>query len=230
MTVLYIPYTMKVLLVEDDASLAHTLIRAAKPRYYLDWASSLNEAETAYHLNTYTCIIADLNLPDGNGMQLCNTLRQKGDTIPFLVLTADPHPLIQSLLEGADDYITKPFHLHELFARLHAVLRRGTHYLPDTVSLGNIEVDRVHRAVSVNNNPIALRRKEYDVLVTLLNHVGKPVSSTTLIETVWDSNEEPYSNCVEVHICRLRRALKAAHGAVTIKTLKNYGYTLTLGS
>ena len=219
---------MKLLLVEDDVSLASALLAITKRHYCIDWTPTLKDAYDAYAINTYEAIIADLGLPDGNGMELCKLVRDKGDAIPFLVLTANPDPLITSLLNGADDYLVKPFHSHELLARIHALLRRSTHYLPDIFHVGNLEIDRVHKIVTIAGNPLTLRRKEYDILTILASHFDNPVHATVMIESVWSSAQELFSNSVEVHIFRLRHTLKLSGSTVTIKTVKNYGYKLTL--
>jgi len=219
---------MKLLLIEDDHAIATSLITSLQSQYQVDWADTIRNAETEYSINHYDCIIADLQLPDGNGMEFCRSLRTAGKHTPLVIITGNQgeNKKIESLLTGADDYLTKPFLFSELHARIHAVLRRGTNYIPDILTFNNVTIDRIHRTFAIGNNLLSLTRKEFDLLLFLAERKNCPVTITALIESLWDSNHEPLSNTIEVHICRLRQKFRAAQSTLSIRTLKNYGYLL----
>jgi DNA-binding response OmpR family regulator len=221
---------MKILLIEDDRTLGSTLVDILEPHYQIDWVTSLKDATTYTSLAPYQGIVADLRLPDGNSMELCQRLRKQNNSVPFLIVTGNPEECStsESLFKGADDYMMKPFKMNEFLARLHAILRRSTHYTPDIVAAGNIEIDRVHHVISIQGKEIALRRKEFDILLLLALHVNKSLTTTRIIEILWGANSEPFSNSVEVHICRLRQTLQKAQAKPTIVTIKNFGYSLHL--
>jgi len=220
---------MKILLIEDDAAIAASLITSLQSVYHLDWADTIKAAQNEIHVNHYNCIVADLQLPDGNCMDFCRQLRAKENHTPFLIITGNQaqSKKIEGLLSGADDYLTKPFLIAELQARIHAILRRGTSYIPDDLTFGKAIIDRINRTLSVEGSIVTLTRKEFDLLLFLAEHIEKPVAMTLLIESLWDSKHEPISNTIEVHICQLRKKFRTFHIQLSIHTLKNYGYLLS---
>jgi len=155
-------------------------------------------------------------------------LRASGSAVPILMLTARDavHDRVHGLDGGADDYLTKPFDLHELLARMRALLRRGPEVRPETVHVADLVIDTRSRRAWRSNRPIKLTAKEYALLDYLARNVDRVVGRAEIAEHVWDETFDPFSNLIEVYIQRLRRKIDEGHSSRLLRTLRCEGYML----
>ncbi len=220
---------MRILVVEDEPEIA-SLLRTALERQdiVVDHVALLGDAEEAARHGVHDAIILDRRLPDGDGLQLVPRLRALGVAIPVIVLTArrDLSDRIQGLDCGADDYLTKPFALEELLARLRTVLRRATGLGAEEVRFGTLSFNLHHRAASVAETPVHLSRRELLVLETLIRRGGRTVSRSALEEAVYGFQEDIQQNAIDPHVSRLRRKLADAGAEVEIRSVRGIGYLL----
>lgn len=221
---------MRILLVEDDINLAETLAEAITDQRYvvdiaLDGESALNYLKS---LN-YDLLVLDVMLPDFNGITLCQKLRSQGHQMPILMITAldTISDKITGLDAGADDYIIKPVDLGELFARIRALLRRGSTLAPPILGWGKLQFDPSTYEVTFRDQLIHLTPKEYSLLELLLRNGRKVLSRSMIIERIWSLEEPPEEDTVKVHIRGLRQKLQRA-GATSdfIETVHGVGYRL----
>lgn len=223
---------MRILLVEDEPATAAMLAKGLREQSYaVDIAETGNNALHKAHVNRYDVIILDVVLPDLNGFQVCESLRSAGLTTPVLMLTAlDSVPdRVHGLDCGADDYLSKPFHLLELFARVRALLRRGPKLLDPVLRVEDLEVDtRAHR-VHRRGRLVDLTAKEYALLECLAREPGKVMGREEISEHVWDEGYDPFSNLIEVYIQRLRRKLDEGSDKALLHTRRGEGYWLGTG-
>lgn len=220
---------MRILVVEDDAPLASILIRTLREESYaVDHATDGQEAEWLAFENPYDLVILDLMLPRKNGMEVLRTIRGGGVKTPVLILTARDakEDLVKGLDGGADDYLTKPFNLEEMLARVRALLRRQTGEPATVLEVGPIRIDTSRKEVIRETRHIHLTAKEYALLEYMARHAGTVLSRTQLSEHVWDMNFEPTSNVVDVYIGYLRNKVDKPFDAPLIKTVRGHGYML----
>ena len=220
---------MRVLLIEDDKQLAQTLHDELRIDYIVDISNKGREGEELANLNSYDLIIVDLMLPDKNGIDICRDIRRNGVRTPILVLTAQNAiaTKVMALDCGADDYVTKPFTLVELKARLRALLRR--HSLgnrTNTLSVGDLTLDIEKRIVKRDNLVIKLRRKELALLEYLMRNEGRVVTRDMILDHVWSDSSESFHNIVDVHIKLLRDRIDNKFEKKLIKTLYGVGYKI----
>ena len=177
----------------------------------------------------YDVVILDLGLPDQDGLQVLKTIRERGDTVPILILTSriQVSERIKGLDAGADDYLTKPFAMGELIARLYALLRRPHNALGSILGAGNLSFDTGAREVLLEGVPIQLSSREIDLLEHLMRRQGRVVSKTLLEDSLYGFSKELSSNAVEVLVCRLRKKLVDASAEVRIHTIHGVGYMLS---
>ena len=221
---------MRVLIVEDESKLAKNISRSLQENagyavdVSLDGADGLFMAES----NPYDAIILDLMLPKLDGLTLLQRLRAKGSRVPVLVLTArdEKDSVIALLNAGADDYLSKPFDLGELIARLKALIRRGKGQPVAVLRVGELEVNTLDRQVAYRGSPVRLTAMEYRVLEYLAHRPGAVISKTELLEHLYDYNWEKFSNVVEVYVSGLRRKLDDGASHQVIQTLRGQGYIL----
>jgi DNA-binding response OmpR family regulator len=223
----------KVLLVEDDRSIAAALAQALQTSYDIDVAANGQLALYKTDHHNYDLILLDLNLPDVSGMIICQQLRDRGHSAPILILSAEASVLTKiSLLDiGANDYLTKPFSLGELKARLRALSRVASQtLLPPTgqLTIGGLVLDRRTRTVSCNGTTVPLRRKEFALLECLMEHAGSVVTRETLTRYVWHGAEALWTNTVDVHIKHLRDKVDRPFGQSFIRTVHGLGYKLEI--
>jgi DNA-binding response OmpR family regulator len=180
--------------------------------------------------NPYDLIILDLMLPRKNGMEVLKTLRDGGVQTPVLILTArdTKEDVVKGLDHGADDYLTKPFNLEELLARVRALLRRQTGEAATIIEAGPIKIDPSRKEVTRDSTHIPLTAKEYALLEYMARHAGTVLSRTQLSEHVWDMNFEPTSNVVDAYIGYLRNKVDKPFDAPLIKTVRGHGYMLDI--
>lgn len=222
---------MRILVVEDDAPLASILLRTLREESYaVDHAPDGQEAEWLAFENPYDLIILDLMLPRKNGMEVLKTLRDGGLTTPVLILTARDakEDVVKGLDQGADDYLTKPFNLDELLARVRALLRRPSGEPASMIEAGPLRIDPSRKEVTRDGQVLQLTAKEYALLEYLARHAGTVLSRTQLSEHVWDMNFEPTSNVVDVYIGYLRNKVDRPFEHALIKTVRGHGYMLDL--
>ncbi|MFC0242859.1 response regulator [Rhodopseudomonas telluris] len=221
---------MRVLLVEDEPEMASALAAALKTHeMVVDRVATLGLASEALMTTSYSAILLDRQLPDGDGLSLIPKLRAKGLLTPIIVLTArgETAERIAGLDSGADDYLGKPFAVAELLARLRAVLRRPSDLSEETLTLGRLCYDGAHRQASVAGVSLNLPRRELLVLETLLRRAGRTVPRATLDEAVYGFDDEIQSNALDAHISRLRRKLIDAGAGVEIHTVRGIGYLIS---
>jgi DNA-binding response OmpR family regulator len=228
----------RVLVVEDDRAIADLVALYLRHDGHdvnlvadgLDALSAVETAPTAYDL-----VILDLMLPGLDGRGVCRRLRDISP-VPIIMLTAldDDRDKIEGLELGADDYLTKPFNPKELVARVHAVLRRSSRQpnaerrTPSAIiPIGNAHLDLDTRRLTLNDQDIPLRTKEFDLLATLAARPGIAFTREQLLDRVWDPDVAGDTRTVDVHISRLREKLAAAHITATIDTIRSIGYRLS---
>lgn len=224
---------MRILLVEDDVALASILLRTLREESYaVDHAADGQEAEWLAFENPYDVIILDLMLPRKNGLEVLKTLREGTIKVPVLILTAkdSKEDIVKGLDLGADDYLTKPYNLEELLARVRALLRRQAGEGSSLIELANLRIDTARKEVSREGVPINLTAKEYALLEYMARHAGTVLNRTQLSEHVWDMNFEPSSNVVDVYVGYLRAKIDRPFAAPMIRTVRGHGYMLDLPS
>lgn len=222
---------MKILLIEDDADLREIITASLRrERYVVEAAPDLRTARAKAKVYEYDCLLLDLMLPDGNGLDLLAELKEHGRRTNVIILSAKDSidDKVAGLDLGADDYLPKPFHLAELHARLKSVLRRSLREGERLVRLGNVAVDPDRFAVSVAGRSLELGRKEYDILLHFLARPGRLVEKQALAEAVWGDHIDQADNFdfIYAQVKNLRRRLKEAGADVEIKTVYGFGYKL----
>jgi two-component system copper resistance phosphate regulon response regulator CusR len=221
---------MRVLLVEDEPRAAEILAKGLRERAYaVDIASDGESAVYQLAITDYDAVILDVMLPVVDGFSACRTIRESGNTVPILMVTARDavDARIAGLDCGADDYLVKPFDFGELLARLRAVIRRGRlPLLPERITIGALTLDTRARRALVGAREIVLTAKEYALLEYLARRAGDVVSRGDIAEHVWDEHYDPLSNVVDVYIQRLRRKIEEAGVEPPIRTRRGEGYQL----
>lgn len=203
-----------ILLVEDEPGLVLTLTdRLRNEGYTVDAVSNGTEAVNVSTRVRFELIILDLMLPGLGGLEVCRELRERGYSIPILMLTARTQMAdkVKGLKIGADDYLTKPFEMLELLARVEALLRRGRRTAstgPDFYDLGPLHVDLRRTEVKLNGKPAALSAKEFQLLRYLIEHRGRTLSREELLKEVWGYSSAPSTRTVDVHVAWLRQKLE----------------------
>ena len=225
---------MKILVVEDEPDAARMLAKGLRERAYaVDIAKDGEEACYQASIADYDAIVLDVMIPRLDGVAVCQRLRREGKVVPILMLTAKDaiEARIAGLDSGADDYMTKPFALSELLARLRALVRRGSRpLLPDRLVIDGLEIDtRAHR-VQKAGKEIALTAREFALLECLARRKGEVVGRAEIAEHVWDENYDAFSNVIEVYVRRLRRKLDAPGADSMIRTRRGEGYQLVASS
>jgi DNA-binding response OmpR family regulator len=222
---------MRLLLVEDEPVAARLLAKGLRERAYaVDIAGDGQSAAARAAASDYDVIVLDLGLPDMDGQRVCELLRASGVSAPILMLTARDamRSRIRGLDSGADDYMTKPFDLDELLARLRALLRRGARApLPERLQIGPLVLDTRAQAALYGQTALPLTTREYALLEFFVRHAGQVMGRAEIAEHVWDDAYDPMSNVIDVYVQRLRRKLALAGGEALIKTRRGAGYLLT---
>jgi DNA-binding response OmpR family regulator len=220
---------MKLLLIEDNRSLADSLKRHLSKVFVVDVCRTAEEGLRQGTQGGHDIVILDLHLPDGSGFDICQSLRAAGLAIPILILTAatDIPSRVALLNAGADDYVTKPFSIAELRARLNALLRRAPSMTSSSLlQIDDLIVDPARRQVKRGGRAIELRRKEFDILEFLLRHRGEAVSRSHIVDHAWDTGKETWHNTVDVHIKHLRDKVDKPFKKQLIKTAYGIGYMI----
>ena len=214
---------MRALIAEDEVHLSEQLAAAlAEAGYAVDRATDGERAEFLGQTESYDVVLLDLGLPKLDGLTVLRRWREAGLTVPVLVLTARGswYEKVQGIDAGADDYLSKPFRMEELLARLRGLIRRSRHMASSEMQSGPLAVDSRTGRVTVNGHPVRLTALEFRVLSYLMHHRGRAVSQGELAEHIYPIDAERDSNTIEVFIARLRRKL----GAGVIETVRGFGY------
>ncbi len=214
---------MRLLLVEDDTLLGDGIRAGLRQEgYAVDWLTDGESAWAALETDRFDVMVLDLGLPRLPGLELLRRLRGKGHTLPVLILTARDavEDRVRGLDGGADDYLTKPFDLDELAARLRVLTRRHAGRAAPVIRHGSLELDPAAHALSADGRPVELSSREFALLHLLLEHAGEVLTRARLEEALYGWDMEVESNTLEVYIHRLRRKL----GNPLIRTVRGVGY------
>jgi two-component system copper resistance phosphate regulon response regulator CusR len=220
---------MRILFAEDDRQLRTSIVRGLREASYgVDQASTGPQAESLAAAGEYDVIILDVLLPGKDGLAVCRTIREQGNQVPILMLTAldGIEQRIAGLDAGADDYLTKPFDFGELLARLRALTRRRGDVLPATLVVGDLAIDTARRSVRRNRREITLTGKEFALLLHLARNAGRVVSRAELMSHVWDDARNTYSNIIDVYASRLRRKIDEGEKVALFTTIRGSGFML----
>lgn len=221
---------MRLLLVEDNKNLATNIAKLLSENLFsVDTVETIGDARAAVEAVDYDVILLDLSLPDGDGGEILRSLRRAGYATRILVATARAEVVqrVETLNDGADDYLVKPFSVDELLARVRALLRRPSETRQAVLTAGRLTLDTVSLTLHVAGQVMALPRRELGILVTLLSNQGHLVPRRKLEDAVYSFDNEVTPNAVEAAVSRLRRRLDGLHAAVTITAMRGLGYILT---
>lgn len=222
---------MKILIIEDQLALQNAIkVSLTKEQYTVETASDFNEAHEKITIYDYDCILLDIMLPGGSGFDILEELKKADKTGNVIIISAKDSvdDKIRGLEQGADDYLTKPFHLAELNARVKAVLRRKILDGKNKIEVMNLCVDLDERSLLVNGQKIALNRKEFDILNYFLLNKNRLVTRLSLAEHVWGDNIDQADNFdfIYYQIKNLRKKLQDSHARVEIQAIYGVGYKL----
>lgn len=221
---------MRILIVEDERKIARALGRALKnEKYAVDISHDGTDAYAMAGMVDYDLLILDRMIPgDYDGLSLTKKLREEGKKVPILLLTAlgEIQDKTEGLDSGADDYLTKPFSLDELLARVRALLRRPQTQAETILKIADLSLDLNAREVFRNNQKIELTNKEFSLLEYLVRNAGRPVSKEQIIDHVWDYDADILPNNIEVYISYLREKVDKPFEKKLIKTVRGIGYKI----
>lgn len=216
---------MRLLLAEDDLMIGNGLQQGLRKKgFSVDWVRDGNSALLALETNPYAMLLLDLGLPQKDGMDVLKALRQRGETMPTIIVTArDALPdRLAGLDGGADDYLIKPFALEELISRIHAVSRRQAGRAQVELRVGPLRLDPVRHLLWLCDEPADVSPKEFALLHALMREPGAVLSREQLEDALYGWEKEVGSNAVEVHIYNLRKKL----GAEVVRTVRGVGYRI----
>lgn len=219
---------MRILIAEDDARLGRFVARVLQEEgYTTDLCTSGADAVAQAQNGLYDLMVLDWMLPDLDGLSVCRALRKQGLATPILMVTArgEVRERVLGLDSGADDYLTKPFEIEELLARVRALVRRASGMT--RLSLGELAIDRVGRRATLDGKPVELAPREFALLVHLAHRPDRIVTRTELLASVWDTKFDTGTNLLEVAVSRLRS--KLGNSGWRIETVRGYGYRLRSG-
>ena len=224
---------MKILLIEDDRNLSDSICEVLKRRRMDVDAVCDGEDGLAYALcDVYDAVILDVVLPKLHGLKVLEGIRKAGVSVPVLILSQknDAESRILGLDSGADDYLAKPFIMEELLARLRALTRRKGTYLGDTLSQGNLKLNRDTGELPCSDSSVKLGNKEYQVMEMLLANPKQTIAKDRFVEKIWGYDTEAEYNSVEVYISFLRKKMSKLNSDMAIKTARGRGYLLDKAS
>lgn len=222
---------MKILIVEDEKDLRETLEEfLLQQKYMVETANRYRTAIDKITIYDYDCILLDIMLPDGSGLEILSKLKALNKSENVIIISAKDSldDKVRGLAMGADDYLAKPFHLAELNARIKAVFRRKNLGGRNSIELGNIVLDLDERVFMVDNNPIHLNRKEFDILNYFVANKERLIRKTTLAEYVWGDNIDQADNFdfIYYQIKNLRKKLQTSQADISIESVYGMGYKL----
>lgn len=220
---------MRILVAEDDKSLASVIKKSLKEEQYsVDLCFDGEEALNLAEVNSYDLILLDIMLPKKNGFAVCRELRKNSVMAPIMMLTAKSsvEDRVKGLHEGADDYLTKPFALEELLARVQALFRRNQEYKNACLKVGDLTLDPSSREITREGKAITLTGKEYALLEYLMRNKGRVIPHSRILEHVWDMNYDGLSNIVNVYINYLREKIDKDYSEKYIQTIRGVGFKI----
>lgn len=220
---------MRILLVEDDVMLAGAVTRAlVQAAHVVDGARTGEEADNALSVTEYDLVLLDVGLPHIDGFEVLRRLRQRRNPVPVLMLTVKDalEDRVTGLDLGADDYLTKPFHLSELEARVRALIRRAHANSSSDLVHGRLRLDMAGRRLYCNGQPLDLSGRELAVIELMLLREGKVVTKQQIVDNLYGWEDVSTSNAVEVFVYRLRKKLESCGANVTISTVRGMGYLI----
>ena len=222
---------MKILIIEDEPSLREVMQRALEQeRYIVETAATYAEADARIAAYSYDCILLDIMLPDGSGLRLLEHIKhlRRRDNVIIISARDSLDDKVEGLELGADDYLPKPFHTAELLARIRSVLRRGRSGGDLTLTGGNVSLDVDKARVTVDGREVALLKKEFDILLYLMQRPNHLVDKTVLAEAVWGDHADDADNFqfVYAQMKNLRRKMAEAGATAEIKSVYGFGYKL----
>lgn len=220
---------MKLLIIEDDSSLREIMQRALLAEgYIVEAASTFFEAQDKIAGYEYDCILLDIMLPDGNGLEILEQVKSLGKNDRVIIISARDSldDKIKGLDLGADDYLPKPFYMAELSARIKSVMRRGAGAVNNTMNIGNISLDLQSRRVTIGGKDMPLLKKEFDILLYFMQRPGHIIDKAVLAEAVWGDHIDMADNFqfVYAQIKNLRKKLSEASADTNIKAVYGFGY------
>lgn len=224
---------MKLLIVEDQKDLADSIKQfIAGEGYQSDFAFNFSKAEELINLTAYDCALVDIMLPDGNGLELIKVIKRLQPQCGIIVISAKNSidDKLAGLDLGADDYLTKPFHLAELNARIKSVIRRRNFDGNNVIVLNELSIDTQKYEVKVKNTLIELTRREYEILLFFISNKERVLTKEAIVEHVWGDNSSAFDNFdfVYTHIKNLRKKIKDAGAGDYLKSVYGIGYKFTL--
>ena len=220
---------MRLLVIEDNIPLAISLkTNFEKSNFKVDIENTGTDGEEKAYVNSYDVILLDLNLPDKDGLEILKFLRKSEVDTPVIIITArdEIEQRVYGLDLGADDYVTKPFQLTELRARIQAVIRRFHGRTRPEIIIGSLRINPLNRSVFYGNVPLILKAKEFDILEYIASCHPAVVSSEEIAEHVYSEDFDPFSSVLRVHIARLKKALLTVAGKEIMTTIRGKGYYL----
>ncbi|WP_299155049.1 response regulator transcription factor [uncultured Christiangramia sp.] len=222
---------MKILIIEDEQEMLENMQDSLeKEEFVVETASSYGKAFSKIGIYEYDCILLDISLPDGDGLQILKELKNKGISDSVIIVSAKDSldDKITGLDLGADDYLPKPFHMAELHARINAVLRRKKFEGSKILEIGNVSIDMDKHVVSINKTEITLNRKEFDILMYLATNKDRLVNKSALAEHVWGDYIDQSDNFEFIYsqIKNLRKKLNEQNAEIEIKAVYGIGYKL----
>ena len=218
---------MRLLVIEDNARLASLIANLLREHgFAVDSVDTVEAALAALETASYDLILLDLSLPGGDGADILKTIRRRGQGTPVLVATAraDVTQRVQTLNQGADDYLVKPFSLEELLARVRALLRRPPQLAQTVLTAGNIALDTTSLTLTIAGTAVEMPRRELGVLATLLHHNGRLVTKQQLTDAIYSFDDEVTPNAIEAAVSRLRRRLETHRATVSVTAMRGLGY------
>jgi len=218
---------MKVLVVEDDRKILSFIRKGLKEQgFTVDTASDGDEGYALAGTQSYDVVVLDIMLPGRDGLSVLKTLRDRRNTVPVILLTARTtlNERVEGLKLGADDYLTKPFYMEELIARIHAVVRRASGDQLSVLQVGDVVVNVFTREVTRAEQKVELTAREFGLLELLMRSPGRVFTRTQLLEHVWGYDFDPETNVVDVYIRRVRNKIDTGDGPSLIETVRGVGY------
>ncbi len=222
---------MKILIVEDEPELRETIARSlAREQFVIETSGDFQSASERLALYSYDCVVLDVMLPDGSGLELLTLLKEQGKSENVVIISARDslEDKLLGLESGADDYLTKPFHIAELHARIKAVIRRKYAEGKNTLEIANVILDLNERFVSVNETKVSLNRKEFDILSYFMFNNNRLVTKEALAEHVWGDNidQSDSFDFIYYQIKNLRKKLNMADAGIELEAVYGIGYKL----
>ena len=222
---------MKILIIEDEKELSDSIATYLKGENYIcEFAADFNKAIEKTELYEYDCILLDITLPGGSGLEILRELKANNKMDGVLIISAKNSldDKIAGLRLGADDYLSKPFHLSELSARIAAIIRRRNFDGSNILKLGNVTIDTIAKSVLVKNNRLDLTKKEYELLLYFASNKNRVISKNAIAEHLWGDNMGGNNDFIYTHIKNLRKKLTEAGNMDYIKSIYGMGYKFSV--